>query len=97
MTTYNDINPFSTRNLESNVEGPLVAEKLFYNLTARDIYYQGVFEGQRLFNPQNISYFDQDDNFNLHRLEIVGDDTLNPGKGDGAFVPMNWKPTFKGS
>ena len=35
----NNINPFSTRNLELNVEGPLVTEKLFYNLTARDIYY----------------------------------------------------------
>ena len=91
----NNINPFSTRNLELNVEGPLIKEKLFYNMTARDIYYQGVFEGQRLFNPQNISFFDQDDNFNLHRLEIVGDDTLNPGKGDGVFVPMNWnKKTY---
>jgi len=83
-------NPVSTRNLELNVEGPIIRDKLFYNITARNIYYQGVYQGQRRFNPENISYFDQSDNFNIHRLEIVNGDTLNPGKGDNEFVPMDW-------
>ena len=82
--------PVSTRNLELNVEGPIIRDKLFYNITARNIYYQGVYQGQRRFNPENISYFDQSDNFNIHRLEIVNGDTLNPGKGDNEFVPMDW-------
>ena len=38
----NDINPFSTRNLEFNVEGPLIAEKLFYNLKLHPLCHQAV-------------------------------------------------------
>ncbi len=83
-------NPITTQNLELNIEGPIVKDRLFYNLTLRDIYYQGVYEGQRRFNPNNVSYFDQNDNFNLYRLDIVDGDTLNSGKGDEAFVPMDW-------
>ena len=86
----NEFSPTTTKNLELNLEGPIVDNKLFYNLTLRNIYYQGVFEGLRRFNPDNISYFDQNDNFNLHRLNISNGDTLNPGKGDNTFVPMDW-------
>ena len=86
----NEFSPTTTKNLELNLEGPIVDNKLFYNLTFRNIYYQGVFEGLRRFNPDNISYFDQNDNFNLHRLNISNGDTLNPGKGDNTFVPMDW-------
>ena len=85
-----EFDPITTRNFEINVEGPIFRDKLFYNLTLRDIYYQGVHEGQRRFKPNNISYFDQNDDFNLHRLDIADGDTLNPGKGNGAFVPMDW-------
>ena len=86
----NEFSPTTTKNLELNLEGPIVDNKLYYNLTFRNIYYQGVFEGLRRFNPDNISYFDQNDNFNLHRLNISNGDTLNPGKGDNTFVPMDW-------
>ena len=34
-------NPITTQNLELNIEGPIVKDRLFYNLTLRDIYYQG--------------------------------------------------------
>tara|TARA_B100000902_G_scaffold78968_1_gene83687 strand:- start:2498 stop:5290 length:2793 start_codon:yes stop_codon:yes gene_type:complete len=90
FTNINSFNPLSTRNLELNIEGPIIAKKLFYNFTARNIHYQGAYEGIRRFKPENISYFDQSDNFNLHRLEIENGDTLSPGKGDSAYVPMDW-------
>jgi outer membrane receptor protein involved in Fe transport len=86
----NKFNPMTTNNIDINIEGPIIPEKLFFNLTGRTIYYQGIHEGQRRFNPHNVSYRDNTDEFQLYRFNIENGDTLYPGKGDNAYVPMNW-------
>ena len=86
----NQFNPTTTNNIDLNIEGPIIRDKLFYNLTTRTIYYQGAYEGEKRFNPENVSYVDNEDNFQLYRFNIENGDTLFPGKGDNNFVPMNW-------
>ena len=83
-------NPLTTKNIDINIEGPILPGKLFFNLTGRTVYYQGIHEGQRRFNPHNVSYRDNTDEFQLYRFNIENGDTLYPGKGDNAYVPMNW-------
>ncbi len=83
-------NPFTTNNIDINLAGPIIPNKLFFNITGRTVYYQGIHEGQRRFNPHNISYRDETDEFQLFRFHVENGDTLYPGKGDNEFVPMNW-------
>lgn len=83
-------NPLTTNNIDINLEGPILPGKLFFNLTGRTVYYQGIHEGQRRFNPHNVSYRDETDEFHLYRFHVENGDTLYPGRGDNAFVPMNW-------
>jgi len=41
----------STRNFSSSMHGSFIKDKLFYFFSGRYIYYQGVYEGQRIYNP----------------------------------------------
>ncbi len=86
----NAFNPITTKNVETNIEGPIIKDKLFYNVTARYIYYQGANEGQRIFLPHNVAYVNALDEFVLYRSEITETDTLTPGMGDSTFIPMEW-------
>ena len=46
----------STNNVNFNIHGSLVKDKLFYYMSGRKIYYQGVNEGQRIYNPYSYGY-----------------------------------------
>lgn len=78
----NHVDPVNIRDLEGGIYGYIVPQKLSYYLNTRYIYFGGWLYGKREFNPWNISYVDSTGNFVKYR---------DPdGKGDGAYVPMNW-------
>ncbi len=83
-------NPMTTRNIDGSLQGSIIPKKLYYYLNARWIYFQGVYEGQRRFNPNNIAYTDSIGDFHLSRPEVTNGDTTYPGQGNNQFVPMEW-------
>ncbi|OGU29706.1 MAG: hypothetical protein A2X67_07600 [Ignavibacteria bacterium GWA2_55_11] len=74
--------PFAIRNFEGNLSGPLFGEDVTFFVNGRHIYFGGYLNGVRRFNPSNIAYTDSTGTFKLYRDAS--------GKGDSAFVPMNW-------
>lgn len=75
------INPFSIRNFEGSINGPIVKDLSFY-ANARYIYFGGWLNGIRRFNPENFITQDQNGNWILYGWPT--------GKGDSSVVPMNW-------
>ena len=51
-----NVDLLSTNNINFNVHGSLIKDKLFYYLSGRKIYYQGAYEGQRIYNPFSYGY-----------------------------------------
>ena len=45
-------NPMTTKNITLNLHGKILP-KLYYYLNVRDIYYQGIYEGLRRYNPSS--------------------------------------------
>jgi outer membrane receptor for ferrienterochelin and colicin len=78
----NNFDPTNIRNFEGSIFGTIVPNKLSYFINARHIYFGGWQYGQRIYNPENISYVDSAGNF----IEFRDSD----GRGDGEYVPMNW-------
>jgi hypothetical protein len=76
------VNPFSIRNFEGNVSGPVLGDNLTFFVNGRFIHFGGWLNGIRKYNPQNIAYTDSAGVFHLSR--DAG------GVGDGSIVPMNW-------
>ncbi|MDZ7306215.1 MAG: TonB-dependent receptor [candidate division KSB1 bacterium] len=83
-----NINPTAIRNFEGSLYGPLLGDKLSFNLAARYIYFDGWLRGQRIYKPENIGYLDSTGTF------IPSRDPS--GLGDGAYVPMNWNRKIYG-
>jgi outer membrane receptor for ferrienterochelin and colicin len=79
--------PTNIRNFEGSLFGSIVPGKLSYFLTARHIYFSGFLYGQRVYQPHNISFGDNQENFVQFR-----DSTASAGDGD--FIPMNWNEKF---
>lgn len=77
-----NLNPAAIRNFEGSLYGPLVAEKLFFNVSGRYIYFDGWQRGQRRYNPSNIGYTDSTGAF------VESRDAS--GLGNNEFEPMNW-------
>jgi outer membrane receptor protein involved in Fe transport len=77
-----DINPAAIRNFEGSVFGPVVKEKIFFNVSGRYIYFDGWLRGQRRYDPFNIGFTDSTGRF----IDARDAD----GRGDNEFVPMNW-------
>ncbi len=75
-------NPISIRNFEGNIFGPIIKDKLFYYLNARNIYFGGWQQGQRRFNPSAIIFYNMEGN------PILFDSTSM--QGDNKWVDMNW-------
>jgi len=50
----NNFNPFTTRNFEGNIFGPIIPGVLSIYANARYIYYQGVHEGVNRFKPNSV-------------------------------------------
>jgi outer membrane receptor for ferrienterochelin and colicin len=76
------INPFSIRNFEGNLSGPVLGDALTFFVNGRFIHFGGWLNGIRKYNPQNIAYTDSTGVFHLSRDAS--------GLGDGSTVPMNW-------
>jgi hypothetical protein len=82
------IDPTAIRNFEGSVYGPMVADKLFFNVSGRYIYFDGWLRGQRVYRPHNVGFRDSTGIF------IPSRDSS--GLGDGEFVPMNWNRKIYG-
>jgi outer membrane receptor protein involved in Fe transport len=76
------VNPFSIRNIEGNLSGPVLGDNLTFFVNGRFIHFGGWLNGERRFNPQNIAYTDSTGRFRISRDAS--------GVGDGSIVPMNW-------
>ena len=85
-----DIDIFSTKNIDLSLNGPIIKDKLFYFTNFRNIKYEGHYNGLRKFNYDNISYFDSTGTFIISKPKIVSGDTSFPGLGNQDFVPMDW-------
>lgn len=94
----NKIDALNIRNLEGNLSGPVIKNKLFFYANARYVYFGGWLRGQRQFNPWNITINNGGDVDSL-KWKVVGYDNIpNPqdtaktyaARGDGKTVPMNW-------
>ena len=57
-------NPITTQNIEANFRGKILRGKLYYQGSARRVYYQGPYEGKRIFDPASYTLLLED---------IVGD------------------------
>ena len=73
--------PTAIRNIEGNLNGPLIGSDLTFFANARYIYFGGDLKGYNRFNPWNVSYTDAQQQFHLFR-----DST---GRGDNSLVSMN--------
>jgi hypothetical protein len=58
----NSFNPITTKNIEGHLEVAIVPGKLFFYGNGRWIDFKGVYEGQRLYNPNSVTltYFNED-------------------------------------
>ena len=58
-----DFNPLVTKNIEGHLEGSIIRDKLYFYANGRSIYYQGQYEGKRLYKPNSVAltYFNEDD------------------------------------
>ena len=65
-------NTLSTKNLNLNFHGSIVKDKLFYYLSSRSIYYQGAYEGKRIYNPYSYGYQLEDVNSEEKYWHILG-------------------------
>jgi outer membrane receptor for ferrienterochelin and colicin len=51
-----EVNPTAIRNFEGGINGPIIKDKLYFYLNARDIYFDGWLHGQRRYNPSAVTY-----------------------------------------
>ncbi len=77
-----DINPFSTHNIQGNISGPVpgLGNLLKFFLSGRYNYDDGYIYGKRIFNPSDSSNFSANDSKDWH----IG------STGDNKYVPMSF-------
>lgn len=73
------INPISVRNIEANIEGPIIKDKLFFFASGRYFSNDGWLYGKRVFSADDVGFTSDG------RLALL--DTT--GTGDGSIVNMN--------
>ena len=91
----NNFDPVSIRNFEGNLSGPIIKNEMFFYVNARYIYFGGWINGQRNYNPWNITV----NNGATEPVETRYTLSANPdgsGEGDGKIVPMNWNEKLYG-
>lgn len=71
------INPFSVRNIDGSLSGPIIRDELFFFTNLRYYYNEGYLYGKRVFLPTDVT------------REVSPDSFIVQASGDGAFVPMN--------
>jgi len=77
-----DFKVTNIRNVEANLSGPILGDKLTFFANGRYIYFNGYINGIRRFNPDNIAYTDSTGVFHLNRD--------SSGIGDSSVVPLKW-------
>ncbi len=75
--------PTSIRDIEGNLSGPIINNKLYFYVNSRYNYFDGWFYGKKLYNPWDITTnisptLPLDKRYNIQQT------------GDGSIVPMNW-------
>ena len=70
----NSFNPLSTKNITMNFHGK-VLKNLYYYVNVRNIYYQGVHEGRRIYNPESYGVV-MNDGSGDDVFHILGSNTL---------------------
>ncbi|NND73072.1 MAG: TonB-dependent receptor [Rhodothermales bacterium] len=79
FNNIDSITPTAVRNLEADLGGPVIKDKVFFFVSGRYFENSGSLYGQRIFTFDDVG-FD-----NTNRLSL-----LNPsGSGDSSFVAMN--------
>jgi hypothetical protein len=76
----NKFNVTSIRNIEANISGPILSEKLTFFANVRHIYFNGYKKGFRRYNPWNYSVVNNDSLISI----VPG------GLGDGSVAAMDW-------
>lgn len=89
----NNIDPFSIRNFEGNISGPIIPNTMFFYANMRYIYFGGWINGQRVYNPWNIT-INRGATEPIESRYILSADSS--GIGDGKIVPMNWNEKIYG-
>ncbi len=89
----NNIDPFSIRNFEGNISGPIIPNTMFFYANMRYIYFGGWMNGQRVYNPWNIT-INRGATEPIESRYILSADSS--GIGDGKIVPMNWNEKIYG-
>ncbi len=73
----------SIRDIEGSLSGPILRDNLYFFINTRYIYFGGWINGQRVFNPWDITV-------NRGPSYPVEERYLIDSTGDGKIVPMNW-------
>ncbi len=78
-----DVEPTAIRNLEGSFSGPVIKDKLYFYTNARYVYFDGWLKGRRVYNPWDITFFDEnastpEDQYNIQQT------------GDNEIVSMNF-------
>lgn len=89
----NNIDPVAIRNFEGSLSGPILPNTLFFYVNARYIYFGGWLNGQRNYNPWNIT-INQGATVPIEERYILSADSS--GIGDGKIVSMNWNEKIYG-
>jgi outer membrane receptor protein involved in Fe transport len=97
---FRDIKNFNAaaiRNFEGSLYGPLLKDKLSFNVSGRYIYFDGWLRGQRIYNPHNVAIVDSAGVFQPTRFGTAySQKSDSTSLGDGEFVPMNWNRKIYG-
>ncbi|MFO7525864.1 MAG: TonB-dependent receptor [Ignavibacteriaceae bacterium] len=89
----NDFDPVAIRNFEGNLSGPIIQNTLFFYVNARYIYFGGWINGQRNYNPENIT-INRGAAFPIEERYVLS--ANEDGPGDGESVSMNWNEKIYG-
>ena len=90
-----DINPTSIRDFEGSLSGPIIPNELFFYVNARYIYFGGWLNGEKNYNPWNITV-NQGATVPIESRYILSANPDGSGEGTGEIVSMNWNEKFYG-
>lgn len=90
-----DIDPVSIRNFDGSLSGPIIPNELFFYVNARYIYFGGWLNGEKNYNPWNITV-NQGATVPIESRYILSANPDGSGQGTGEIVSMNWNEKFYG-
>jgi outer membrane receptor for ferrienterochelin and colicin len=68
------VNPTAIHNFEGSLHGPVIKDKLFFDVSGRYIYFDGWYYGRRMFNPQAIGGLIPTEDFSRDYWYVLGSD-----------------------